>query len=56
MKNPKNSQKSDKCMTDKSILLKISFVKWHCLFVKLFAIENAHKVACVLINSNTFAR
>ena len=43
-------------MTDKYNLLKISFVKWYCLFVKLFAIERTHKVACELMNHNTFAK
>lgn len=37
----KNRCKSDKSMTDKRNLLKISFVKSHCLFVKLMHIENA---------------
>lgn len=32
--------KSDKCVTDQSKPLKISFVKLHCHFVKLMHIES----------------
>lgn len=49
-------RKSDKSMTDKHNMLKISFVKLYCQFVKLMSIERCVKVAAINTNPNTFAR
>lgn len=43
-------------MTDKHNILKISFVKLYCQFVKLMSIERSIKVASIIINLNIFAR